>query len=194
MAEPWSADFSALERLESRFWRARAIIDGLDADSPKNLNVTQAQIHVYAKLGVVLQRRSQMDEAETCYRRAIAITTTLVERTPTNDRARVDRMDIREELAMLQFERGLRDEARSILNAAADDLRSLDTSMEKNSSIADRYAAMIADRYTILAADFQRFGETERGDELAREADEIRARSKSPGRDGGGRRPIEETP
>jgi len=185
MAEPWSADFSALERLESRFWRARAIIDGLDADSPKNLNVTQAQIHVYAKLGVVLQRRSQMDEAETCYRRAIAITTTLVERTPTNDR---------EELAMLQFERGLRDEARSILNAAADDLRSLDTSMEKNSSIADRYAAMIADRYTILAADFQRLGETERGDELAREADEIRARSKSPGRDSGGRRPIEETP
>ncbi|MDB5352346.1 MAG: protein kinase family protein [Planctomycetota bacterium] len=167
MVEPWSADPAALQRLEDRLLRARAIIDGLVAESPENPAYIEAQIHVYAKLGVVFQRRNRPDEAEASYRRAIAITGARLERSPADDRARTDRADIREDLAALQLDHGRRDEAKQLLEEAEGDLTSLGKDMSSDLSIADRYL--------LLAEDFRRLGKDEHAVELSRRAEEIRA-------------------
>ena len=162
MAEPWSADAASLERLENRLRQARTIVDELAAESPENLVYEQDQIHVHAKLGVVLQRRDRAEEAEGCYRRAIEIAGRLIDRSFRPERARVDRMDVREELAMLQFDRGRSDEAISLLDTAVADLESL-TEMASTGIAADRYAT--------LADDYRRLGETAKAAEMARRAE-----------------------
>jgi eukaryotic-like serine/threonine-protein kinase len=173
MAEPWSADPSSLERLEGRLRRARIIVDELAAESPENLAYVQDQVHVHAKLGVVLQRRERPDEAEKCYRRAITLAGDLMARSPKPERARVDRMDVREALAMLQIDRGRRDEAKSLLDAAVADLESLNDKA---------YSAITADRYATLAEDYQRLGDPERSTEMGLRAEAATSYPRTPGR------------
>ena len=94
---------------------------------------------------------------------------------------RIDRADIREALAMLQFERGRREQARSLLDAAAEDLRSVESDVPRFVPHAERYRK--------LAEDFRQLGETERAEEMARRADAIDSQPPTPGRNPGPPRP-----
>ena len=59
--------------LEKRLRRAGVLIDQLIAESPDDADYAHAAIHVQAKLGMTLQRLKRIEEAEACYRRAIAL-------------------------------------------------------------------------------------------------------------------------
>jgi serine/threonine protein kinase len=160
--DPWSVDASKLEQVEGELRRARTWIDQLVSDVPQNLDYIQSQIHVHAKLGTVFERRGRIDEAEACYRRAIDLAGTLIERSPAPLRARVDRADVREALAYIQLERGFKDEARALLEAAVSELRSL------------RMPGLprpLADRFQSLAEAFRSLGDNGRADEVAKLAD-----------------------
>jgi tetratricopeptide (TPR) repeat protein len=183
MADPWSADHSSLERLKQRLTRAQVLVDQLAAEAPENLDYIQAQVHVYAKLGAVLQRLTQDSAAEACYRRAIALGESLIERSPRPTRARIDRSDIRETLAEFQLGRGRRDEAKELFDASAAELESLAAARSRSLPMADRFDA--------LAAAFELLGEPDRARELTCRADDLRSRPMPgpPGPPGCGGRP-----
>ncbi len=181
MADPWTADASSLERLEKRLRRATGLIDQLVVESPKNLEYILARIHVHAKLGAVLHRLKRLDEAEACYRQAITIEGETIGMVLT-DRPQIDRATTREALAMLQIERGKRDEARTLLEEAAADLESLTTS-------GGHIPPPLNSRYKSLAEAFESLGETDRAQEMTKRAAEVDMRPppEPPGRFG--RRP-----
>jgi tetratricopeptide (TPR) repeat protein len=151
------------------------LIDQLAAESPENLDDTQAQVHVHAKLGVVLQRLKRPGDAEARYRKAIALGGSLIERSPRPARARFDRADVEEILARLQLERGQRDEARSLLDAAAADLQFLVTGIQR--------ALPLEDRFESLAEVYRQLGETERAEDMGRWAQKAAVRHSQPGRE-----------
>jgi serine/threonine protein kinase len=189
MADPWSADPATLQRLEPRLRRALALIDDLAAGSPENKDYAQAQQHVQAKLGTTLQLLDRDEEAEACYRRAIALQGALIERSPGTDRPLVDRAATRETLAVLQLERGRQDEARSLLDATADDLQTL--------AQCKTLPPPLASRFENLARAYERLGETRQAEEMIRHAAEVAARPTHgphgpPGRGPGPRRMTEE--
>jgi serine/threonine protein kinase len=185
MADPWSADPSTLDRLEPRLRRALALIDQLASGSPENAEYAQAQQHVQAKLGATLQLLDRDSEAEACYRRAIALQGELIERRPRTsrpsfDRPLMDRATTRETLAILQLERGRKDEARALLDAAAADLQTLAES--------ETMTPPLASHFENLARAYERLGETPQAEEMTRRAAEVDALPKHPlhGRPGRG--------
>jgi eukaryotic-like serine/threonine-protein kinase len=171
MTDPWSVDPSALGTLEHRLRQARGFIDQLALAAPANLDYIQDQIHVYAKLGTVFERQKHPDEADVCYRRAIDLAGTLIERSPGSFRARLDRADVRAALAYLRQERGSADLARGLFEAALSDLQSLP---------ARGAPPPMADRFESLAEGFRRLGDMQRSEEIARLAN---SRGPRPGRE-----------
>ncbi len=169
MADPWTARSSTLESLKDDFTHAQALVDQLAAEQPDSLEHIQSQVHVYAKLGAVLQRLKQDSAAEDSYRRAIQLGGTLIERSNRPLRAQVDRAMIRETLAELQIERNQLEAARSTLVQSAEELISLIS--ETTSS------PMFADRFESLANLYQRLEEPARADEMVRRAEEIHQRA-----------------
>ena len=92
MTDPWSVDPSLLLPLEGRLRRARELVDQLASKNPQNLDHVQSQIHVYAKLGAVMQRLERPGDAEAAYRRAIDFAGSLMERLrAASTRATIDR-------------------------------------------------------------------------------------------------------
>jgi tetratricopeptide (TPR) repeat protein len=185
MADPWSADPSTLQRLEPRLRRALDLIDQLASGSPENAEYAQARQHVQAKLGTTLQLLDRDDEAEACYRRAIALQGELIERRPRTDRPAfdrplIDRATTRETLAILQLERGRKDEARALLDATATDLQTLAES--------ESMPPPLASRFENLARAYERLGEVQQAEEMTRRAAEVAARPNHPphGRPGRG--------
>ncbi len=164
MSDPWSAPESALTLLETRFVRARDLIDGLVAETPDDLTYAQSQVHVHAKLGAVWQLLGRLAEAETCYRRAIAQGGALIDRAPRPFRALLDRAMIRENLADLKLSGGHRDEAVALLDEAAADL------------IATRSARGPTSMATVhlenLAQLFEKLGESNHALAMTRQADD----------------------
>jgi tetratricopeptide (TPR) repeat protein/tRNA A-37 threonylcarbamoyl transferase component Bud32 len=181
MADPWSADPAALQRLEQRFRRAQALIDALVAESPGELEYAQTRVHVLSKLGVVLQRLKRAGDAETSYRRAIAVEGESIERWPDNGRLRIDRAVTQQALALLLLDRRRADEARTLLDAAAADL--------KATASFDTMRPPPPERFEGLAQVFETLGETQRAEELARWARDVGARLHGPDERGRGRGP-----
>jgi eukaryotic-like serine/threonine-protein kinase len=159
MTDPWSAEASSLPQLESRLRRARDIVDQLADEVPENLDYLQSQIHVYAKLGAVMQRLDRPAEAESSYRRAIEFAGSLMERSKSPARATIDRADVREALALLALEQGRRDEARNLLDGAVEDLRSLQGSRN--------VWPLLAERFQSLADGYRKLGEAGRAETVA---------------------------
>jgi tetratricopeptide (TPR) repeat protein len=161
IADPWSADPSSLERMEQRLSRARVLIDQLASEAPEDIDYAHAQIHVHAKLGMALQRlhRDDDDEAEACYRRAIVLEGTLLDRVPGDGRSRYDRATTRHALAMLLLGSGRAGDARALLNAAADELQSLATT--------DKSRLPPPHLFERLADAFQDLGDIDRAEEMA---------------------------
>jgi tetratricopeptide (TPR) repeat protein len=172
MADPWSADPPSLGRLERRLRRAQVLIDRLAAESPEDVDIAQAQMRVQAKLGAVLQRLERADDAEACYRRAIALAGPLIGRSPTSYLARHDRAVTRQALAIHQIERGRPVEARTVLEAAAADLQALAADEPVDSPARPR---ILAGCYATMVEVFRRLGETGRAEEMAVRLDEARA-------------------
>jgi serine/threonine protein kinase len=158
MTDPWSVEPSSLPHLESRLRRARELVDQLAGEMPGNLDYVQSQIHVYAKLGAVMQRLARPDDAESSYRRAIEFAGSLMERSKNPVRATIDRADVREALALLVLERGQQDEARSLLEGAVGDLQSL--------QIARNVSPLVSERFESIADGFRRLGDAERAEML----------------------------
>ncbi|WP_406696263.1 serine/threonine-protein kinase [Singulisphaera sp. Ch08] len=182
MADPWSAPPTELERLEKRFRKAQVLIDQLGDESPKNLGYIQERVHVYAKLGAVLQRRKQFDAASECYERAISLGGSLIQLSQNSRRARLDRAFTEEALALLQFQRGRNEETRRLLNDALADLRVL--------SEGDSMFSPPPESFENLAEAFTMLGDTERAEEINRWAAVARARPRGfPPRQGPGSRP-----
>jgi tetratricopeptide (TPR) repeat protein/predicted Ser/Thr protein kinase len=181
MAEPGSADASSLERLEKWLRRARVLIDQLVLEAPESVEYSTYRTRVYVKLGATLQRLGRLDEAETCYREAIAFQGKHIDQWPSNDGLRIDQATSREALALIALDRGRRDEARTLLDAAVDDLHVLMT--------GDRSPPPFHARLRSLAEAFQRLGETERAEEIGRWADEAEALPHPPPPGVPGRRP-----
>ena len=77
--------------------------------SRRILDYVQSQIHVYAKLGAVMQRLDRLGEAESCYRRAIDFAGDLMKRSSNPARATIDRADVREALGRLVLDGGQRE-------------------------------------------------------------------------------------
>ncbi|MBX6315760.1 MAG: serine/threonine protein kinase, partial [Isosphaeraceae bacterium] len=169
---PWSADPTSLGRIEQRLRRALALVQQLSAESPDNLEYTAAQVRVQTKLGVALKRLQRADEAEACYRWAIALEETLAARLPVPHAARIDLATLRETLATSLRERSRHDEARAILNAAATDLQSL--AMDK--PIHPGFARTIAEHFATLAEAFEDLGAMRRAEEMVAWAIKFRPR------------------
>ena len=140
--------------LERRLLRARELADQLAGENQGNLEHVQSQIHVYAKLGAVMQRLDRPSDAESAYRRAIDFAGTLMEHSSSPARATIDRADVREALALLVLERGERDTARGLLEGAVGDLRLLQGSRH--------IWPMLAERFASLARGFRKLGDAER--------------------------------
>ena len=113
----------------------------------------QSQIHVYAKLGAVMQRLDRPGDAESAYRRAIEFAGSLMERSSSPARATIDRADVREALALLVLESGRSDVARGLLEGAVGDLRSLQGSRN--------VWPMLSERFASLAEGFRKLGDLE---------------------------------
>jgi eukaryotic-like serine/threonine-protein kinase len=159
MTDPWSVEPSSLPQLESRLRRAREIVDQLASEMPENLDHVQSQIHVYAKVGAVIQRLDRPGEAESFYRRAIEFAASLMKRLKSPARATIDRADVREALALLVLERGQRDEALNLMEGAVDDLRSLQGSRN--------VWPLLSERFETLADRFRKLGEAGRAETVA---------------------------
>ena len=159
MTDPWSVEATLLEPLELRLRRAREIIDQLAAAMPQKLDYLQSQIHVYAKLGAVMQRLDRPESALTCYRQAIEFAGSLMERASNPTRATIDRADVREALALLVLDRGQRDLALSLLEGAVGDLRSLQGSRN--------VGPLLSERFDSLALGFRKLGEPDRAETVA---------------------------
>ncbi len=172
MTDPWSVDPPILPALETRLVRARQVVDQLAGEDKGNLDHVQSQIHVYAKLGAVMQRLDRTGEAELAYRRAIDFAGSLMERSSSPARATIDRADVREALALLLLERGERTTAAVQLEGAVSDLRLLQGSWH--------IWPMLSERFASLAEGFRKLGDMERA-----EAVEALARPEG-GRRGGG--------
>jgi tetratricopeptide (TPR) repeat protein/predicted Ser/Thr protein kinase len=187
MADPWSAAPSSLEQLEGRLRRAQLLIDRFGVESPGDADSAEAPVQVQAKLGTVLHRLQRADDAEACYRRAIALAGSLIERSPMPYLARHDRAVTRQALAVLQIERGRIDEARTLLDAAVADLQALATDEPRDSPARPR---ILAGCYANMAELFRRLGATGRAEEMTARAGEARAvaarrhRPPDPGRKG----------
>lgn len=128
-------------------------------------------IHVQAKLGTVLRRTGRPNEAEARYRRTVELAGTHIEHAPTNVRARMDRADTREALALLEDERGRRGRARAMLEAAAADLQSIATAGPTPS---------VSDRFDDYAEDYRSPGNRDRADEMDRWAGTFRGARTGP--------------
>ncbi len=159
MIDPWSVDPSLLVTLERRLGRARELVDQLAGENRRNLDYIQSQIHVYAKLGAVLQRLGRSDDAEAAYRRAIDFAGTLMGRASNPARATIDRADVREALALLVLELGNHDAARGLLEGAVGDLRSLEGSPQIRPLLAERFAS--------LGEGFRKLGDLERAETVS---------------------------
>jgi tetratricopeptide (TPR) repeat protein len=162
MVDPWEEDPSSLPQTEKHLRQAQTLIDQLTAESPEKTVYIQAQVHVHAKLGATLQRLKHHDEAIECYRRAIAFGGELIDRLPENVRARIDRSLVREALARLLVEQGKSDQARTLLDGAAEDLLHLAAA----NATRQTKVFILPDRFESLADAFTAIGETERAAEL----------------------------
>jgi tetratricopeptide (TPR) repeat protein len=159
MTDPWSVDPTLLLPLEGRLRRARELVDQLAGANPQDLDHLQSQIHVYAKLGAVMQRLERPGDAESAYRQAIDFAGSLMERSSSPTRATIDRADVREALALLVLERGERDRARGLLEGAVSDLRMLQGSRH--------IWPMLAERFASLAEGFRKLGHLDRAETVA---------------------------
>ena len=140
---------------------------------PTTSTTLQAQVHVHAKLGTALQRLGRADEAEACYRRAIDLEGTLIERSARNDRPRLDRATTREALALLELERGRRRRG-----ADAARRRPPPTCEVARPRRADAPAPR--HRFESLAEVYRRLGEPERAEEMDRWAEDVNGRAPAP--------------
>lgn len=168
MADPWSTEPAALGRLEQRLERAQQLIDELVAEVPDDVDYAMLRAHVWAKHGVVLQRLKRLDEAEACYRRAIALDGQLIERVPEFDRPRLARATTRETLALLRLDRNQNGEARALLEAALEELKVLASWSHTPPPLAGRLDS--------LAAAFDRIGDPDRAAQASQLAAEASAR------------------
>jgi tetratricopeptide (TPR) repeat protein len=165
MADPLSAGPASLGRLERRLARARDLIDRLAAESPANPEIVRTRIRVYMKLGSVLKRLGRTDDAEAWYRRVVDLTGASIDRPVEPEDRRLDRATAREALALLDLGRGRPGEARTLLDAAAADLKTI--------AEGERMPPPLAGRFATLAEAFEQLGDPERAGEMARWADEI---------------------
>lgn len=168
MADPWRAPPESLEPLEKRLRRAQVLIDELCQEVPDHPGYLQDAVHVYAKLGAVLQRRDQLSLAAECYEHAIELGASLLQHHRKSSRARLDRAFSEEALALLQFQRGQNEEARRLLNAAVADFQSLSGEVSVFSPPPESFES--------LAEAFTTLGDTARAEELRRWAAAARAR------------------
>ncbi len=180
MTNPWTAAPANLDRIESRLRRACELLERNVAEAPDDAEMEKHLVEALGKLGATLQRLDRLDEAEPCYRRVIALCDGLVGRIQRPFRVQLDRVAVREALAMLLVARGRRDEALAQMDAMIPELRALAAERGMSRPAADRVEA--------LAAIYKSLGETARSDEMAAWAGTLNARpfDGGPGpRDGG---------
>jgi tetratricopeptide (TPR) repeat protein len=164
MADPWSEDASSLGHTEQQLRQAETLILRLVARSPENAEYLQAQVLVQAKLGAVLERLKHLDDADACYRNAIAAATKILDHGPRVTRARLDRSAVQEALARLQLERGQTADAQKVLDGAAADLRVLAAIRAGGGGRAFTHA----ERFEGVAEVYTRLGQLESAAEMAR--------------------------
>jgi tetratricopeptide (TPR) repeat protein/tRNA A-37 threonylcarbamoyl transferase component Bud32 len=167
IADPWSADDARLATMDERLRRASELAETLVAETSRDTPSLLPEMLVQAKWGAVLQRMGMRDEAEACYRRAIALQRIMIEQGPWVDRTRTDRAATRESLARLLLETKRGEEARALLEEAAADLEAV--------ALGDQPPPSLADRFVNLAESFQNLGLPDRATAMQKHADEARA-------------------
>jgi hypothetical protein len=163
IADPWSADSSTLTAMEQRLRRASELIDELVSEAPGDIKYAHSQVHVRAKLGMAFQRLGRDKEAEESYRQTLDIEAAIMSRRPNDGRTAYDRGTTRHALAMLLLNHGQTAEAKALLNAAVDELKSL--------AATDKSRRPPPELFDRLADAFEDLGETDRAAEISRWAD-----------------------
>jgi tetratricopeptide (TPR) repeat protein len=180
--DPATASVVPLPRLEQQFRQALVLYRDLAGESYHSADNPTSQARVETKLGVTLQQEGNSDEAESCYRRAVALFEGAARGPSGSDHARIDLAGARALLAALIRDRGRRDEALIVLDAAAADLLAV-ASQERISPFVRRSLESYLGN---LADSFEELGLDERARALETRAATLRAR----GSGGSPRRPV----
>ena len=177
------------ERLEQGIRKALTLAQRLAEESPVHLDYVMAMARWKARLGASLLRLGRSTEAEAAYRESIAHDEWLADR--FHDPAGVFMVlaPNREALARILLARGLRDEAKDLLDKAEAELGAIETAEANHRGGGGR----LAERFSCLADSYNALGDTGRAAELTDRA--ARFRSRGPrdepgGRGGRGGRPL----
>jgi tetratricopeptide (TPR) repeat protein len=175
LADPWSAAPGSLARIEQQLREALRLFAPLPPDLLPPVENTLAQARVQAKRGATFQRLNRSDESEACYRQAIALEESAIEGSRTPQLNRVELAGTRQSLAVLGLERGRREEARSLFDAAAADL----LAVAAEDRVIPPVWRILDDRLENLAEAFEELGDRARADALEAAAARVRARVRS---------------
>jgi tetratricopeptide (TPR) repeat protein len=170
-ADPRAADPAALESVERRLRHALTLFQRLVLESPDSYEYGTAQARAEIKLGTLLDRSHRSDEAEACYRRAIALLESTGPSSPTPYMSALERAAARKALAVLLLGLGRRDEAVALLDSLAGDLLTQAADERRPGFLG----WMLADRLKELAEIFEDLGAAPRARELSTWAARLRA-------------------
>lgn len=165
---------------ESQLVRALELLEQSRAENDKDL---QTRIQIQSRLGMIRHQAGKLNDAETSYRAALDLSQAEIERSPRNHRARSELAGLRDMFATLLIDRGREPEARTLLDATANDLETLGRT--------DGGPIPLAERFASLANSYRRIRDINRAQKFDRRAEEMATRGAQsppgppPGRQGG---------
>ena len=113
------------DRIEQGIRKALPLVQRLDAESPDSEEYVMALARWKARLGLVLQQRNQLVEAEAYYRQSIAHDESLLGKFKDPAIVQMVLATNREVLAQIMMSSGRRDDAKELLDQATDGLIAL---------------------------------------------------------------------
>ncbi len=181
-------DNSQPDRSAAALRQGIGIVERLLEKTPRKPVHAAALARWNGRLGHVLfEKLGRTEEAIACYRASIAQDAWLAEQIPDPWVVRWVVSWNRQKLAVLLIDQGRKDEARPVLDQAAEELEALDAEgMRKRPADGRPHhdsGELLAGRFEKLADPYRTLGDTSRAQELDDQAREIRHRS----RDGGPR-------
>jgi tetratricopeptide (TPR) repeat protein len=164
------ADSGAVALAAQRLERALSLLERLCLEAPGSDEYGIALARVEVKLGALRVRAGRPEEAESCYRRAIARLERVGPRSPTPNQSRLELAAARRALAALLLDGGRRGEAMAELEVLAAEL----LKQAADEGRPGFLGWMLADRLKELAEIFEVVGAADRAGALRASAARLR--------------------